>query len=132
MTKSTLHSRNDIAYSSLIWFESQASEGVSYAVRRISLSQRIDLTGHVRELMLRYEFLRAGDPSDDLQANLVELQVQKLYIEWGLREIQGLTIDGEPATVEALIEKGPESLANEIASAIRGQLELSEEERKNF
>ena len=115
----------------MIWFQSKTLAGVSYAVRRISLSQRIELTNHVRELMLRYEFLSAGDPSDDLEASLTELHVQKLYIEWGLSEIQGLTIDGQAATVEALIERGPELLATEIASAIRGLLELSEEERKN-
>jgi len=90
------------------------------------------LTKKARELSIRHEFLEAGDSADELEAALADLLVRKLYIEWGLVELTGLRVDEEPATVEALIEKGPEALADEIIAAIRGQLGLSEEERKNF
>ena len=40
-------------------------------------------------------------------------------------------IDGQAATAEMLVEKGPESLSNEIVGAIQAELSLSEEERKN-
>jgi hypothetical protein len=127
---SRLHSERE--YSSVVWHKSQIAEGVRFAVRRVSLLQRIDLTKKVRDLALRHEFLKAGDTTDQLEANLGDLLVRRLYLEWGLSEIAGLKIDGHPGTAELLIEKGPEALSNEIVEAIRAELQLSEEERKNF
>jgi hypothetical protein len=118
-------------YSSLSWRQSQTVPAVSFAIKRISLAHRLELTKQLRELTLRYEFLNAGDTSDQLEAALSDLLVRKLYIEWGLAEIQGLAIDGEPATAALLIQKGPENLTGEIISAIRQDIELSEDERKN-
>jgi hypothetical protein len=126
---SRLH--NEREYSSVVWHKSQTAEGVRYAIRRVSLLQRIELTKRVRELALRHEFLKAGDMTDQLDANLGDLLVRRLYLEWGLSEIAGLKIDGQPGTVELLIERGPEALSNEIVEAICTELELSEEERKN-
>ena len=123
--------RKPSSYSSVIRHESKARSGVSYAIRRVSLSQRIELTKKVRDLSLRYEFLRAGDTADQLEASLADLLVRRLYLEWGLAELSGLTVDEQPATVEVLIEKGPEALSEEIIAAIRAELGLSEEERKN-
>ncbi len=82
--------------------------------------------------MRRDEFLRAGDPADQLEAGLADLLVRRLYLEWGLAGIEGLHIDGEAATPETLIAAGPESLSEEIASSIQAELSLSDEERKNF
>jgi hypothetical protein len=106
--------------------------GVRFAVRRVSLASRIELMRRIRELTLRYEFLKAGDAAEQLEASLSELLIQKLLVEWGLVEISGLTVDDEPATLTNLIENGPESLSEEIAMAIREELGLSDEERKNF
>jgi hypothetical protein len=131
MTKSTSHSREVASYSSVVWHESSTMPGVRYATRRISLMQRIELTSKAREIVLKHEFLKAGEVSDQLEATLGELLVRKLYLECGLHEIEGLTVDGEPATGQAIIAKGPEELTNEIVATIRAQLELSEEERKN-
>ncbi len=128
--QSPSHSEN--RYSTLSWHDSQTFPGVRYGIRRVSLAQRIELTGRARELTHRYEFLRAGDAADQLEASLADLLTRKLYIEWGLAEIRNLAIDGETATVEAMVEKGPESLSNEIVAAIQAELSLSEEERKNF
>jgi hypothetical protein len=89
------------------------------------------LTAKVRELTLQHEFLRAGDLSNQLDANMADLLVQKLYVEWAVTAIRGLRIDGVPASVGLLIEKGPEHLVAEMAAAIRTQLELSDAERKN-
>jgi hypothetical protein len=124
--------RKQSSYASLLWSESETIRGVRYAIRRVSLSQRIELTKKARELSLRYDFLRAGDAADRLEASLADLLIRRLYLAWGLAELTGLEIDEQPATVEVLIDKGPEGLANEIVAAIRGQLGLSEEERKNF
>jgi hypothetical protein len=48
-----------------------------------------------------------------------------------LVEVTGLEIDGEAATAELLIEKGPDELAREIVAAIRSQCGLNDAERKN-
>jgi hypothetical protein len=127
--QSRLHKR--ATYESMLWYESQIVRGVRYAIRRVSLAQRIELARRARELSIRHEFLKAGDAPEQLEASLSDLLVRKLYIEWGLAEITGLRIDQELATVEVLIEKGPEALADEIITAIQGQFGLSEDERKN-
>ncbi len=81
--------------------------------------------------MLRHEFLQAGETQDKLEASLSELLVRRLYLEWGLKEITGLMIDGEAATTEQLIERGPERLTDEVIEAVQAELTLSDEERKN-
>jgi hypothetical protein len=118
-------------YSSLAWCESQTIPGVRFAIKQISLASRLELTGQLRELTLRYDFLNAGETSDQLEATMSDLLVRKLYVEWGLAEIQGLTIDGVAATPALLIRKGPETLTGEIITAIRDEIELSDDERKN-
>lgn len=124
-----LHNQN--RYSTVHWHESQVLPGVHYGIRKISLGQRFELTSRARELTRQHEFLRAGDAPDQLEASLADLLTRKLYLEWGLAGIRDLTIDGQAATTELLIEKGPESLSNEIVAAIQAELSLSEEERKN-
>jgi hypothetical protein len=119
-------------YASLTWHDSQTTPGVRFATKRMSLGERIELSKNVRELVLRYEFLKTGEPADQLEAALADLLVKKLYIEWGVVEIEGLRIDGQPATPALLIEKGPEDLSNEVIEAIRTEIVLSDEERKNF
>lgn len=129
--KFTLDLHKNSEHSSVIWHDSSEIPGVRYSIRGLSLAQRIELTRKTRELLLRHEFLKAGDRLDQLEASLSELLVRRLYIEWGLIEIRGLNIDGQPATVDLLIEKGPEALTEEVAAAIRAGLELTEQERKN-
>ena len=123
--------RDVSTYSSVVWHNSREIPAVRYATRRVSLSQRIELTKKARELSIGYEFLQAGNERDQLEASLSDLLVRKLYLMWGLAELSGLVIDGRPATPEALIEKGPEPLSDEILAAVRAELGLSDEERKN-
>ncbi len=127
ISRSLRHESHD----SLLWHDSLALPGVQYAIRRVSLAQRIELTKSARELSVRYEFLKAGDAADQLEGSLADLLVRKMYLEWGLAEIKHLAIDGEAATVELLVQRGPEALSDEIVAAVRGELGLSEEERKN-
>jgi len=129
--KSLLPLHRDANYSSVAWYKSSCLEQVSFAVRRPSLAQRIELTERARGLTLKHEFLAAGDLSDQLTASLSELLVRRLYLEWGLAEIKGLKIDGEPASMTTLVERGPEELADEIIKAIKAETGLSEDERKN-
>jgi hypothetical protein len=118
-------------YRSTVWQVSTSVPGVRYCVRRASLKQRVELVKKARELSLRTEFLNAGTSSDQLEATLADLYVQQLYLEWGLVEISGFTIDGQKPSVHTLIEKGPETLAKEIVEAIQTELSLGENERKN-
>jgi hypothetical protein len=85
----------------------------------------------IREIALKNEFLKAGDTAEQIEGALADALVRKLYLEWGLLEVQGLSIDGEAATPELLIAKGPEALSEEVVDSIRAELELSEDERKN-
>jgi len=131
MTKSMSHLPEANTYASVVWHDSTVCEGVRYAVRRISLAQRIELTRRVRELTLRNEYLRGGTTPDQLESALGELLARRLYVEWGLAAIEGLTIDGNAASSESLIEKGPEELTEEIANSILSELTISEQETKN-
>ncbi len=118
-------------YESTIWKDSKAIAGARYCVRRASLRQRIELVQKARELTLRNEFLNAGNSSDQQEATLADLRAQQLYLEWGLVEVSGMTIDGQKPSVGLLIERGPEALTNEIVEAIQMELNLTEDERKN-
>src|SRR5689334_161924 len=129
--KFTLRSHDERRYASVDWHDSRVLPGVRYAIRKISLGQRIELNKKARELTQRYDFLKSGNSEEQLDAGLSELLVEKLYLEWGLVEIQGLHIDNVPATTELLIDRGPETLAKEILADVHAQLTLSEEDRKN-
>jgi hypothetical protein len=126
---SLLHKDND--YSSELWHSSKIMAGVRFAIKKISLRQRIELNHRVKELTIKYDFLQAGDTLAHLDAALSDLLVAKLYLEWGLKAIQGLSIDGENATVDLLIAKGPEGLTNEIVLLIQAESALTDIERKN-
>jgi hypothetical protein len=125
------HLRRPTQFESVSWNESKTVAGVRFAVQEPSLSKRIELTRQLHELTLRNEFLAGGKEMQQMELALAELLVQKLLVEWGLAAIEGLDIDGKAATASSLIERGPESLAAEIAAAVKGRCWLDEEERKN-
>ena len=131
MMKSLLHWPKKQNFESVLRVASESYPGVAFSVRKVSLSQRIELLTKVRELTLKNEFLRAGELSDQIEATLADVLVQKLYLEWAVADIDGLEIDGKPASLQMLMERGPETLVSEIAAVVRGQLELSEAARKN-
>jgi hypothetical protein len=117
---------------STVTLESQVMPGICYRIARMSIGRRIDFTRRVRELGLKTKFLEAGATlSDQLEASLLNQQINELYLQWGLVDIQGLLIDGKEATPESLIRIGPEPLCQEILTAIKAECYLSEEERKN-
>jgi hypothetical protein len=119
-------------HESFAWFESESHAGVRYRVARMSLGRRIELARKIREAGRSLEFLEAGgDVREKLDAAVLQGEVDRAYLEWGLEAIEGLEIDGEAATPESLIEKGPMSLAAEILGRIRGECGLNESERKN-
>jgi len=119
-------------YDSVLTIESKTRPGVSFVVNKISFGRRMELARRVREISQKAEFLQAGDELQDrIEANLLRQEVEATYLRWGLVRVDGLNIDGEPATAERLLEKGPDDLTHEVVGAVKEQCSLTEEERKN-
>lgn len=111
---------------------SAVCEGVEFRLRRMSFRRRLDLMRAVRDLAKRLEFASAGESSvDRAEAAITAMEIDDVYLRWGLDSVEGLSIDGQVASPDDLIAKGPEALCREIAEAIRGECGLSDDERKN-
>jgi hypothetical protein len=137
MTSSTLHLvRTPVAveggHESAVWCDAESRTGVRYRIVRMSLGRRIALARRIREIGRKLEFLEAGgDVREKLDAAVLQGEIDRAYLEWGLVEVEGLAIDGETATPELVIERGPLELATEILRKIRAECGLTESERKN-
>lgn len=119
-------------YDSILKIQSTAIPGVTFAINRVSFGRRMDLARRVREISQRVEFLEAGNQlQEKIEANLLRQEIEVTYLHWGLVRIDGLRIDGEPATGDLLLDRGPEELTQEIVAAIKAQCGLSDDERKN-
>ncbi len=119
-------------YESTAVIESQEAPGVTFTVARMSYARRAELMRRIRELARKLEFLEAGaEPGDRMDAAVLETEINRLYLAWGLRAISGLTLDGAEATPELLVERGPESLFREALAAVQAEIGLHEAERKN-
>jgi hypothetical protein len=66
-----------------------------------------------------------------MEGALIRAEIDRLYVKWGLRAVSGLVVDGETAGPDLLADSGPEELFREAVAAVRHQMGLSEEERKN-
>ncbi len=119
-------------YESWSVVESRIVSGVTFAVARMSFGRRMELMRRVREMARRMEFLEAGpEPGDKMDAALLQAEIDRLYLTWGLRGVSGLQLDGAEATPETLAEAGPEDLFREALAAVRAETGLSGAERKN-
>jgi hypothetical protein len=119
-------------YESQVRVESKTAPGVSFTIARMSFGRRLELTRRVRDIATRVEFLEAGkDPREKLEAALLAGEIDRVYLDWGLVKVDGLVLDGEPATPSRMIELGSEELTQEILAAIKAQCGLNAEERKN-
>jgi hypothetical protein len=119
-------------YQSEVEIESASMPGVKYRIARMSFARRMELIRRIRDLAAKAEFLEAGGGAEGkLDAALLAREVDRAYLGWGLIAVTGLDVDGEPATPETLIERGPEELASEIAAAVKRECGLTAEERKN-
>jgi hypothetical protein len=122
---------------STIWQSTRAipSEkwpGVEFVIARITFGRRLELMKRVRDLAVRLEYFDAGrEEKNRIEASLLGAQLDRMYIEWGLEEVRGLEIDGEPATPASLVERGPEALFQEALAAVKTECGLTEEQRKN-
>jgi hypothetical protein len=121
-----------VHYESIARKDSTQFPGVSYSIHRMSFGRRSELLRHIREIGRKTEYLEAGrDVKDKIEASLAGSEIDAMYLQWGLREISGLVIDGKAATHDLLLECGPESLVREILTAIRSECGLNQEEAKN-
>jgi hypothetical protein len=121
-----------MTYESVTVLESKVAPGVTFSVARMSFARRVELMRRVRELSRRMEFLEAGtEPGDRMDAALLQAEVDRLYLTWGLNSLAGLTVDGVDATPETLAGAGPEALFREALEAVRRETGLNEAERKN-
>ena len=119
-------------YESVTVVESQTVPGVSFVVAKMSFGRRVELMRRVRELARRVEFLEAAQqPGEQMDAALLQAEIDRVYLTWGLRAISGLQLDGADATPETLAESGPEKLLHEALTAVKSETGLSEAERKN-
>jgi hypothetical protein len=124
--------KRSISYDSVIVRQSLAMPGVSFAINRVSFGRRMELSKRVREIGQKAEFLAAGSQlQEQIEAGILAQEIDAVYLRWALVSVGGLTIDGEAATVEQVLAKGPEPLTQEIVTAIKEQCGLSEAERKN-
>lgn len=119
-------------YESAVWRESRARPGIRYQVLRMSLLRRHRLLQELKELAAEQRF-HAAQEGLESEVSAAELRgrIDQKVIRAALLQIEGLRIGGERATVESLLEDGPEDLAYEIAEAIADESFLNEEERKN-
>ena len=98
----------------------------------MSFGRRSELLRHIREIGRRTAYLEAGlDLTDKIEASLAGSEIDAAYLRWGLRELSGILIDGEPATHDLLLDRGPEGLVREIIRSIRAECALSDDETKN-
>jgi hypothetical protein len=119
-------------YTSFLSLESKSQPGVSFTIRRMSFERRLELMRRIRELAQKIEFLEAGsDPKEKVESSILAVEIERLYVLWGLVKVEGLSLDGNPATPETLLAAGPEELCREALAAVKAECGLSEEERKN-
>ena len=119
-------------YASEKRIESQALPGVWFTIARMSFGRRIELTRRIWELAGKVEHLEAGgDARGKLEAALAGTEIDRVYLSWGLRKVEGLTVDGEQATPERVAEHGPEALCREAVAAIKAECGLTAAETKN-
>lgn len=98
-----------------------ATAGVTYTVAKMSFARRVELTRRIRDLAARQEFLAAGEaPNEKMEAAILAAEIDRIYLLWGLKEVNGLEVDGSPATPELLVANGPEELVREALAAVKG------------
>jgi len=121
-----------MTYESTTVIESQVAADVAYTIAKMSFGRRTELMRRIRDLAHKMEFLEAGQgPGQKMDAALLQAEIDRLYLTWGLRAVSGLYLDGADATPESLADAGPEDLFREALAAVRAQAGLTEAERKN-
>ncbi|HYZ85288.1 MAG TPA: hypothetical protein VE621_12835 [Bryobacteraceae bacterium] len=111
---------------------SQVLPGVHFEIARMSFARRLALTAKVKDLLRRVEYLEAGeDAAQQVEASLLNQQIDELYLEWGLLRVAGLQLDGTDPDPKMVLELAPEPFTREILAEIKAECGLTETERKN-
>ncbi|MCZ2155381.1 MAG: hypothetical protein LC114_16010 [Bryobacterales bacterium] len=119
-------------YSSTVQHDSRTTPGVKFTLWRLSFGKRLELLRRVHSLAGTHEFCTASQTVESqYEAAILEKAMQQIYLECTLVQVEGLLIDGEPASTDTLLHRGPENLVEEIISAIHHYMGLSAEEQKN-
>ncbi len=118
-------------YGSEVRFEAKSAPGVAFTIARMSFGRRLELTRRIWGLAGKAEYAANGEPAERLEAALLEGEIDRTYLEWGLVRIEGLAIDRQAATPDLLVTRGPEDLCREIVATIKSECGLTEDERKN-
>lgn len=120
-------------YESTTVFDSKALPGVRVRLRRISFGARLELARLLRDALERIDRAMSAPPGEarDAQAAGLAAEADMICLRWAVCGIEGLEIDGQAATVESLIERGPEPLVVETIERVRAECGLNEQERKN-
>jgi hypothetical protein len=120
------------SYASDTVVKARTVPGVTFTIAKMSFGRRVELMRRVRELARRTEFLAASEEAGDkMDASLLQAEIDRTYVMWGVKAVTGLAVDGVAAGPELLAEAGPEQLFREALAAVRKETGLSEEERKN-
>ncbi len=128
----TSHSDDAVRYESMRRLASASVPGVHFTIRKMSFGRRTELLQKIRELTKKAAFLDAGQSLDErAEATLLGREADRAYLEWGLVQVEGIEVDGAPATPESVIAGGPEALCEEVLQAIQGECGLNADERKN-
>jgi hypothetical protein len=119
-------------YTSFHTVPSERRPGVVFTILKMSFERRVELAKRIRLLAQKLEFFEAGNEAKDkIEAAILATEVERVYLQWGLVKVDGLELDGKPATAESLLEAGPEDLCREALDAIKAECGLNEQERKN-
>jgi signal recognition particle subunit SEC65 len=133
--------------------ESQKYPGVFYTLKKMSEGRRVALrlliaepTAEIRSILREMRHIEEQYPDFkerpehatqqmfDLADRMDGITISKIdpfWLRWGLKELEGLEIDDQPADAELLISDGPPGLFEEIVEAIKVLAQLNGEEEKN-
>lgn len=106
--------------------------GVSCRIRKITFQRRLMLLREIRELARQYEFTAAGETvQQKYESAVIQQEINKHYWQNFVIAVDGLTIDGAPATTESVWSDGPDGLVQEVLQVVTSHVFLSADEAKN-
>jgi hypothetical protein len=133
-------------YTSNRKIESEALPGVTFWVRKLTEGRRAALRAKlaepnkkIRQIMRQQSELEKTPIEErdtaawlelDDDFNSILIDINSLYIFWGLSKIEGLEVDGKPLGVEDAADF-PSNLFAEIMDRVKEEMELSGAETKN-
>lgn len=121
--------------------ESKVHPGVTFKVKQLNQLERAKRDAAVLDHQHRLsDLLSAHGKTEDEQEkrriamdieSIVSVYLKPSIIRAGLLEVSGVTIDGQPATVDTLLAHAPDTLLEEIMEACAAGAGLTDEQQKN-